>query len=198
MSKTIDYYNKNAQSFYDRTISVDLLESYQKFLKLLPETAHILDAGCGVGRDTRYFLSQGYKVSAFDASEEMVRFSTQVTGMDVMKLRFQDLDFQDCFEGIWASVSLLHISYDETRDVYQKIHQALKPGGIFFASYKYGDSPMPTIERDFWNMTETMIKPFLEGLFEVCEIWTEEDTRSKVAPSKDQKWLNFLVRKIPS
>ncbi len=196
MSKTIDYYNQNAQAFYDRTISADISESYQKFLKLLPEKAYILDAGCGVGRDTKYFLSQGYKVSAFDASEEMVQFATRETGLDVMQLKYQDLNFQNCFDGIWAQASLLHVPYEETRNVYRKIHKALRPGGIFFASYKYGSSSMPTVDRDFWNMTEITIKPFLTVFFEICEIWIEEDTRSKVAPSKDQKWLNFLARKI--
>ncbi|WP_371920416.1 methyltransferase domain-containing protein [Rickettsia sp. TH2014] len=31
----------------------------------------MLDAGCGVGRDTKYFLGLGYQVTAFDGSSEM-------------------------------------------------------------------------------------------------------------------------------
>ncbi|WP_227780038.1 methyltransferase domain-containing protein [Rickettsia sp. Tenjiku01] len=33
----------------------------------------MLDVGCGVGRDTKYFLSQRYQVTAFDGSTEMVK-----------------------------------------------------------------------------------------------------------------------------
>jgi len=56
MNKTINYYDVNAKEFYERTINSDMLELQQKFLSNLPAKAHILDAGCGVGRDTKYFL----------------------------------------------------------------------------------------------------------------------------------------------
>jgi 2-polyprenyl-3-methyl-5-hydroxy-6-metoxy-1,4-benzoquinol methylase len=56
--KTIDYYNNNPQEFYDRTINADMTDRYEKFLRHLPEQANILDAGCGVGRDTKYFFQK--------------------------------------------------------------------------------------------------------------------------------------------
>jgi SAM-dependent methyltransferase len=37
---------------------------YEPFLTLLPDNSHILDAGCGSGRDSLYFLQNGYKVKA--------------------------------------------------------------------------------------------------------------------------------------
>jgi SAM-dependent methyltransferase len=194
--KTIDYYNANAQAFYQRTIEAVLSESWDIFLQHLPPKAHILDAGCGSGRDAKYFLKKGYKVTAFDASQEMVNLAAQETGLPVFHLCFADLAFQNEFDGVWAQASLLHIPYQQTRAIYQKIHQALKPQGIFFASYKYGDTYMPTAGRDFWNMNEVTVLPYLKGLFEVIKIWKAPDTRSKVSPSKDQAWLNFIVKKI--
>ncbi|WP_085065632.1 class I SAM-dependent methyltransferase [Rickettsia peacockii] len=73
VGKNIQYYNNNAQEFYSRTINADLSDNYKAFTSYLPEQAHILDAGCGVGRDTKYFLSQRYQVTAFDGSTEMVK-----------------------------------------------------------------------------------------------------------------------------
>ena len=161
----------------------------------MPEKAHILDAGCGVGRDAKYFLNHGYTVTAFDASEKMVRLATQETKLPVLLSTFEAMDFQEVFDGIWAQASLLHISYQETKNVYQKIYQALKPGGIFYASYKYGQDYMPTEERGFWNMDKETIKPYFKDLFEAIEIWEEIDTRSMLAPSQAGKWLNFIVKK---
>lgn len=100
------------------------------------------------------------------------------------------------FDGIWAQASLLHVPYDVTQDVYKKIHHSLKPNGIFYASYKYGDSYMETPERDFYNMNENKVMPYLMGLFNVIELWQEKDNRSKLAPSPDGMWLNFIARKI--
>ncbi|MCC8407156.1 MAG: class I SAM-dependent methyltransferase [Rickettsia endosymbiont of Ecitomorpha arachnoides] len=63
--KNIQYYDNNAQLFYDRTINADLSDNYKEFISYLPKQAHILDAGCGVGRDSKYFLSQGYQGHCF-------------------------------------------------------------------------------------------------------------------------------------
>ncbi len=175
MNKTVVYYDSNAQAFYDRTINSDVSRSYDAFLSYLPERALILDAGCGVGRDAKYFLSQGYRVTAFDASEKMVEMASAETGTEVMHLAFQDMAFSEAFDGVWAQASLLHVPYHQTRDIYQKIHRALKPGGFFHASYKYGNGHMDTQERDFWNMDETNVRSYLEGVFDIVTIWKEKD-----------------------
>lgn len=196
MSKTIDYYNNNAQAFYDRTISVDITDNYKRFLKYLEEKSKILDAGCGVGRDTAYFLSKGHAVTAFDASEEMVKFSSKETGVKVMHSTFQELNFENLFDGVWAQASLLHIPYNMTREIYGKIHRSLKSNGIFYASYKYGDNHMESSGRDFYNMNESKVMQYFDGLFNVIELWQEQDNRSKVVPSPNAMWLNFILRKV--
>ncbi|MGN7619895.1 class I SAM-dependent methyltransferase [Rickettsia amblyommatis] len=109
MMKNIQYYNNNAQEFYSRTINADLSDNYKAFTSYLPEQAHILDAGCGVGRDTKYFLSQRYQVTAFDGSTEMVKLATKETGIDVLHSTFQDIDFKESFDGVWAQATLLHV-----------------------------------------------------------------------------------------
>ena len=83
-----------------------------------------------------------------------------------------------------------------TREIYQKIHRSLKPNGVFYASYKYGDSYMETSDRDFYNMNENKVLHYFSGLFDVIELWQKKDNRSKVAPSPEGMWLNFIVRKI--
>ena len=193
--KTIDYYNHHSQSFYDRTINADITDSCEKFLQYLPEKVTILDAGCGVGRDTKYFLSKGHSVSAFDASEKMVQLACRETGANVTHLTFQELNFETIFDGIWAQASLLHIPYDMTQDIYGKIHRSLKKDGIFYASYKYGDRHMETPERDFYNMNENSVMPYFRGLFNVMEIWQKKDNKSTIAPGPEGMWLNFIVRK---
>ena len=190
-----NYYNTHSQAFYDRTINADIADSYEKFLSYLPEKAKILDAGCGVGRDTKHFLSKGHVVSAFDSSQKMVDLAYKETGMEIMHSTFQQLNFESMFDGVWAQASLLHIPYDTTREIYEKIHYALKPNGIFYASYKYGDSAIETPERDFYNMTENKVIPYFEGLFDVMELWQKKDSNGKAAENPASMWLNFIARK---
>lgn len=61
-NKTLDYYNKNAESFMSGTVSVDFKQTQDKFLNHLNPGASILDFGCGSGRDTKYFLESGVKM----------------------------------------------------------------------------------------------------------------------------------------
>jgi SAM-dependent methyltransferase len=194
--QNIDYYNNNSDAFYARTINADMSASYSEFLRHIPDQAHILDAGCGVGRDSKYFLQQGYSVTAFDGSDGMVKLASQLLSAPVRKMLFQDMDYDQEFDAVWANASLLHVPYDETPAIYSKIHAALKPKGIFCGCYKYGDGHMPTPERQFYNMNETNILPYFAGLFEVIKVWkSADDGRSSVAPSPDKAWLNFIVRK---
>jgi len=195
MTATIDYYNKNAQGFYNRTIHADMSAICDEFLSLIPQGSRILDAGCGSGRDSKYFIGRGFNVHAIDASVEMVKLAAMEIGQDVHNMRFLEMGFCNEFEGVWANASLLHVPFEETSAVYKLIHQSLKPDGIFYGSYKYGQGPMPTEDREFYNMDELTVIPYLSDLFEIIKVWKTEDTRSQVSPSPNRAWLNFLAKK---
>ena len=57
--KTLDYYNKNAQSFVSGTVSVKFTQIQDKFLEKLKPHALILDFGCGSG----YPIFLGHRIS---------------------------------------------------------------------------------------------------------------------------------------
>lgn len=80
-NKTLEYYNKNADNFAKTTIDVNFYETQKHFQELLPEHGYILDFGCGSGRDTKYFLEQGFYVDATDGSEEMCHIASNYTGI---------------------------------------------------------------------------------------------------------------------
>lgn len=106
---TLDYYNTNAVLFCFDTVDVDMSALRAKFLARLPDVSLILDAGCGSGRDSRAFLAQGYRVSAFDASPELARLASELTGQLVATRTFAQVDEVACYDGIWACASLLHL-----------------------------------------------------------------------------------------
>jgi 2-polyprenyl-3-methyl-5-hydroxy-6-metoxy-1,4-benzoquinol methylase len=105
MSK--NYYDENYQEYFKNTIDADMSEMIEKFLSYLKPGDRILDAGCGVGRDTKVFMQKGYEVEAFDSSIQMVRLSSEYTGQMTRFLRFEDMDYVDEFDGIWACASLI-------------------------------------------------------------------------------------------
>ena len=190
----IDYYQDNAGTFLADTVEVDMSTLYGRFLPLLPEHARILDAGCGSGRDAAAFATLGHRVTAFDASPALVALAARHLGQPVQCLRFQDIAWQEDFDGIWACASLLHVPGAELPDVMQRLCRALKPRGVLYASFNYGSGEREHQGRRFTDLDEPGLAALLQqvpGLEEV-ETWTTADLR----PGREaERWLNTLLRR---
>src|SRR5713101_809313 len=98
--QTLAFYENHSQEYYKSTVDVDMHELYGPFLSELPPAGRILDAGCGSGRDTKAFLERGYRVFAIDASPKMAQLATALTGQSCEVLCFQEMEFQEEFDGI--------------------------------------------------------------------------------------------------
>jgi 2-polyprenyl-3-methyl-5-hydroxy-6-metoxy-1,4-benzoquinol methylase len=169
-------------------------ETCNKFLKYIAPGGKILDAGCGSGRDSLYFIKHGYKVVSIDASEEMVRLSSKLTGQQTLLMKFEDVDFKDEFDGIWACASLLHVPKAKIKSVMTKLAQALKENGIFFGSFKYGEGEEYRGERLFNFYDENSLRALFGEIkqLEILEIWITEDVR----PGKEgEMWVSCLCRR---
>lgn len=193
--KTIGYYNQCAEQFAGRTVSADMSFCQNSFLKYLPEHARILDAGCGSGRDSKLFLEKGYQVYAIDASEEMCRVAKKYIGQTVKCMRFEEMAWQERFDGIWACASLLHVTRRELPAVLKNFHRALKSEGVLYASFKYGAGEEERLGRFFndYRIGELEDAFLRDGLFVLAESFETEDVRPDY---KDKPWVNIIVRKI--
>lgn len=196
---SITYYNNNAQVFFDRTINIDLQDVYYRFLKYVPEKGRILDVGCGVGRDSKFFINKGYETVSFDGSIEMARIASNLLGKQALHLLFQDVSFANEFHAVWANASLLHIPYEDLRESIQKFYNSLLPSGILYASFKYGSSMRKVEDRLFFDMTEETLTSYVKGLFNVLEIWKSDDLiKDSISASPDKSWIHFIGKRIES
>lgn len=194
-NNTLNYYNTNANSFVSSTLSVDLSQTQDKFLLLLPPAASILDFGCGSGRDTKYFLDAGMQVDATDGSEELCRLASEYTGIPVRQMLFEELDAKEQYDGIWACSSILHLPKDVLKDVLKKMIVALKENGIIYTSFKYGMFEGERNGRFFTDFTEETFQKFVSDVNEIKieESWITGDVR----PGRgDERWLNLILQKI--
>lgn len=191
--KTIDYYNKHAEEFTASTFEVDMESLYQPFLVELPEGARILDVGCGPGRDTLAFKNKGYQVDAIDYSEELVKKATQLTGIPVRLQSFYEIDADQAYDGIWACASLLHCERTRLKEVIGKLLSALKPNGMLYMSFKYGNGDRQKDGRQFTDLDEVQAKALLGQFDRVQQIqqWITIDQR----PERQEKWLNLIWKK---
>jgi SAM-dependent methyltransferase len=191
MSK--NYYDENYQEYFKNTIDADMSEMIERFLSYLKPGARILDAGCGVGRDTKVFMKKGYEVEAFDSSIQMVRLSSEYTGQMTRFLRFEDMDYIDEFDGIWACASLLHVSRIDLPDVFRRLERGLKKGGVLYASFKVG-SDYSENGRDFVSFNYDEFNVFFEGISKMSLINSivTSDVRDSFS---DYRWTNIFIMK---
>ena len=193
LDKNVEYYNKYADEFFEGSVNADMSRVRERFLSHVPDGGTILDAGCGSGRDSKAFLDAGYEVVSFDASEEMCKRASEYVGQNVLNMRFEDMEFYDEFDGIWACASLLHVPIDELADVMKKMYKALKTNGAIYASFKYGDGVKIRGERQFSDFTEESIIPHFENAgFEILSNDVGTDSRPG---REDEMWVNVIAKK---
>lgn len=191
----IAFYDKHAEQYFESTVSLDMRAIYDRFLKELVPGAHILDAGCGSGRDTKAFLDRGYRVTAIDASPRLAQLATTFSGHACEVLTFQEMEFREEFDGIWACASLLHVPKCEMFDVMPRFIRALKPGGVFYISLQEGVGGDPVEDGRFFSYyTADSFRELLSLYPALREIafWKTDEVRS---PKHCEPWLNFLLKK---
>lgn len=168
-------------------------ELHERFLRHVPAGGLLLDAGCGSGRDSKAFLAQGFRVHAFDAAPELAALAGQWIGQRVEVLSFDEFDRPPCYDGVWACASLLHVSQDRMPQVLSRLWTALKPGGVFYLSFKLGDGERTHNGRHFTDATPPRLGEWTAQLPQLAEMtcWVTQDRR----PGRDEQWLNALLHR---
>ena len=191
---SIEYYDKNAVEYFERTVDINMQSWWDLFTEQLPEGASVLDLGCGSGRDSAYFISCGYDVTAMDASEEMCDLASIHIGQDVLHLSFAEMDFNQVFDGIWACASLLHVPSDEIDIILAKVINSLKINGILFLSFHYGEYEGVRDGRYFTDYRMKALKELI-GRYENLEI-IEMDKCEGSKEDNETDWIYALVRRV--
>ena len=194
---TLAYYRDNAREYTLETIGFDYHDHMrQRFLDLLAPNSLILDLGCGSGRDSRFFLDGGHRVIAVDAVSEIAACASQFLGksVPVRVQKAEELDEVDTYDGIWACASLLHIPKSRINETFDRIIRALKSQGIWYMSFKAGETEsLDYKQRFFNNYSLPLMQQLLEQLPQLKIIHISES--SSLLRGKKQQWINILVMK---
>ena len=190
---SIDYYDLYAVPYYEETVDFSMEEQLKRFVELLPESADVLDLGCGSGRDTVFLEEEGCVVTAMDGSEKMCELASIHTGKEVLHLRAEDMEFDDVFHGIWACAILGHFPPDEVKGIMRKILKALKDDGILYFSVRKGERNGKYNGRYFYDYDREALNHLLDEFpnITVLDIWKTNDVRA----DKNDRWFNVLLRK---
>ncbi|UGA46607.1 class I SAM-dependent methyltransferase [Bradyrhizobium quebecense] len=190
---TLQFYRRNAEAYagWAKAPSTRLIG----FLKLLPPGGAILELGCGAGNHAAVMLAEGFVLRATDGSPEMAEVAARRINHPVEAMLFDELEDLDTYDGVWASACLLHVPRDELAGILGRIHRALKPGGIFYASYKIGHGDGRDSIGRYYNYPSP---EWLQATYASAGRWTELSSDTSEIKSFDEApatMLHVVARK---
>jgi len=125
------------------------------YIENIPKESHILDIGCGNGRNMNY---DGYNFIGVDSSKEFVKIC-KASGYNAEICDMCYLPFDsDTFDSILSIASLHHLSNKQRRiECLKEMYRVLKPGGTILISVWSKEQPKQT-KRVFENYGDVIVK----------------------------------------
>lgn len=196
---TIAEYQLTAASFREGTWDHDVSQNRAALIAALPRNpGHILDLGCGPGRDLVAFQELGHQVTGLDATPAFVEMAHQVAQCPVWEQNFLNLDLpSQHFDGIFANASLIHVPAAELPRVLQDLQQALVDRGVLLMSMVRGDfegfSERPLGARYVTGWEYETLAPQVQAAgFQIIDRYYRPPGR----PIEEQSWLVIVAQKM--
>ena len=195
-TNTIRHYHERAQDFWEGTRDHDVSQNIDALCRYLPEgSTHILDFGCGPGRDLMALTKLGYTAIGLDGATDICSLARSHSACEVWQQDFIELTLPEkTFHGIFANATLFHIPKSELLKVLQQFHQSLTEGGVVFCSNPRGPDIEQVNELRYGNYMEAegWARFFEAAGFEHCEHYY----RPSGLPREAQPWLAMVWRKL--
>lgn len=192
--ETLRFYAENAANYVQHASGIPSPQLIA-FADVLPPSAHVLGLGTGSGRDAAYLFSRGFDVEPTYASPELAAEAQRLLGRAVRIMRFDQLADVDTYDAVWASASLLHAPAQELTSDLARIHRALKPGGVFVASFKAGSGAGRDGFGRYYNYPDAQT---LMAQYRDAARWASLDLKAMTGSGYDKMptdWLWMTARR---
>ncbi|HKT56786.1 MAG TPA: class I SAM-dependent methyltransferase [Microbacterium sp.] len=140
-----------------------------EFVRRLPATAHVLDAGCGTGRMLRHLaaIAPSLRLEGVDLSPGMVAQALAASpGAPIIVGDLASLPHGNAaVDGVLAWYSLIHTAV--LAPVLTELHRVLRPGGLLLTGFQSG-SGQRRVERAYGHDVEARL--FLRRPQEVADV----------------------------
>ncbi len=143
--KTIEAYDKNAQNY------ADMFDSYAPYAtkisdfqnSFIADGANILDLGCGPGNNINTIIKHkpNCRVTGIDLSEQFIKIAKKrFPQFQFMQKHILDISLNTKYDVVLASFCIVHLTNQETGELFNKISTVLKDKGTMYLSYMNGSN----------------------------------------------------------
>lgn len=188
MNEIWDKVYSNDSAFFGENPSDFAQKCYRDFKKY--DVKRILDLGCGQGRDTIFFASNGLDVHAIDSSKVAIENIYQKIGQRNISLDLRHFEVKQSlpFDGSYFDAIYSHMFYNmrftdkELRFLFTESSRVLRNNGLLYFSVRSDKDPQynkgKKIDDNIYEIngfqirffTKEQIKSFLSNHFEIKTI----------------------------
>lgn len=158
----------------------------------LAQRKDALDLGCGAGRDTRFLLDKGFRVTAVDNDPHAIALTADFSQdyLRVVKSSFEAFHFET-YDLVNAHFALPFLAEEHFHLVFFRIKQALHAGGLFVGQFFGVNDEWNTPESQMTFLTRDQAENELKGLKVLA--FREEDVDGHVADGTPKHWHAFHI-----
>lgn len=137
--KTHSGYAENAREYSQDWLSqpepTDIYKLIQKFFIPNGVTA---DIGCGNGRDSNWMNQNGFQVSGFDSSEELLKLARELfLQIPFSKATLSDLkEIKTQYDNVFCETVIMHLPKVQIESAIKNLKRILKPNGVMYLSWR--------------------------------------------------------------
>lgn len=168
----------------------------------------LLDLGSGDGRDTLFFLSKNFEVTALDFSSmaiERLKRNCEDEGHSNVQFVCEDISAMNfppnSFDVIYSHLSLFYFTDAVTARIFKELHSVLKPGGHLFVRLKSSKDYLfgkgEKIEDDVYyhegKVRHFMSKEYVAKLLQEFDKVSIEETSSLLKRIEGQHYVAHYV-----
>jgi len=140
-------------------------------------------------------IERGFEVHPSDGSPHMAALASARLGRRVPVMEFGQLEAVARFDAAWCQASLLHAAEDELPGILARVHRALKPGGLLWASFKGGSGAG---RDEFGRFFSYLPGERLDAAFRAAAPWAELSLETRDGSSyggQPTAWHEVLARR---
>jgi 2-polyprenyl-3-methyl-5-hydroxy-6-metoxy-1,4-benzoquinol methylase len=125
-----------------------------RFLEELEPGGHVLDFGCGVGRNALALARRGFVVSVCDVADAGVRYCEERAGIEGLPIHAVGYDGREIelgnksVDAVLAWSCLDHVTLEWAAELTRELSRVARPGAVLFVSFDEdrSDDPESTAE----------------------------------------------------
>lgn len=187
-----DYYVSHFEEYHHKTFFIDPTPFLEPLTRFLLPPAHILDIGCGSGRDLLWFQQRGYEVTGLERSPGLARLAREGTGARILEADFETFDFTTMrADALLLIGALVHHPSERLSGLLRRMLPALGGAGFILISLKEGQGAITAPDGRIFYLWQDGT---LRRVFDALNLMVLHHAKSLSTIGSKETWLSYVLR----